>query len=202
MKKILISMLAIVVLVAGSPEKTGYEVGDVAADFKLKNVDGKMISLADFKEAKGFIIIFDCNTCPVSKAYNSRIMALNKKYAPLGFPVVAINPNSAEVVAEESYEEMVKLAKKKGYDFPYLYDESQQVVKTFGATNTPHVFVLQKANDELRVAYIGAIDDSSRSASGVSKKYVENAVDQILAGKPVETTKTKAIGCGVKWKNA
>lgn len=202
MKKILISMLAIVVLVAGSPEKTGYQVGDVAADFKLKNVDGKMISLADFKEAKGFIIIFDCNTCPVSKAYNSRIMALNKKYAPLGFPVVAINPNSAEVVAEESYEEMVKLAKKKGYDFPYLYDESQQVVKTFGATNTPHVFVLQKANNELKVAYIGAIDDSSRSASDVSKKYVESAVDQILAGKPVDTTKTKAIGCGVKWKNA
>lgn len=202
MKKILISMLAIVVLVAGSPEKTGYEVGDVAADFKLKNVDGKMISLADFKEAKGFIVIFDCNTCPISKAYTSRIMALNKKYAPLGFPVVAINPNSPEVVAEESYEEMVKLAKKKGYDFPYLYDESQQVVKTFGATNTPHVFILHKNNNELKVAYIGAIDDSSRSASDVTKKYVENAVDQLLSGKPVETTKTKAIGCGVKWKHA
>ncbi len=201
MKKILISMLAIALFVAGRPEKTGYEVGDVAADFKLKNVDGKMISLADFKEAKGFIIIFDCNTCPVSKAYNSRIMALNKKYAPLGFPVVAINPNSPEVVAEESYEEMVKLAKKKGYDFPYLYDESQQVVKTFGATNTPHVFILHKNNNELKVAYIGAIDDSSRGGADVSKKYVENAVDQLLSGKPVETTKTKAIGCSVKWKH-
>jgi len=202
MKRILISMLAIVALIAASPEKNGYEIGDVAADFKLKNVDGKMISLADFKEAKGFIIVFDCNTCPVSKAYNSRIMALNKKYAPLGFPLIAINPNSPEVSAGESYEEMVKLAKKKGYDFPYLYDESQQVVKTFGATNTPHVFILKKADNELRVAYIGAIDDSSRSASDVTKKYVEEAVDQILAGKPVSTSKTKAIGCGVKWKNA
>lgn len=202
MKKIFISILAILLLAAASPEKNGYDVGDMAADFKLKNVDGKIVSLADFKEAKGFIVIFDCNTCPMSKAYNSRIMALNKKYAPLGFPLVAINPNSAEVSSGESFEEMVKLAKKKGYDFPYLYDESQQVAKAFGASNTPHVFILQKNNADLKVAYIGAIDNSSRSTSDVSKKYVESAIDEILAGKPVTTSKTKAIGCGVKWKNA
>jgi peroxiredoxin len=202
MKKIILSLLALTVLFAGSPIKNGYEVGDVATDFKLKNVDGKTISLADYSSAKGFIVVFDCNTCPVSKAYNSRIIALNKKYAPQDFPLIAINPNSPEVSKGESYEEMVKLAKKKGYDFPYLYDESQQIAKAYGATNTPHVFVLKKTGNELKVAYIGAIDDNSRDAEEASKKYVEQAVDEILAGKPVSVTKTKAIGCGVKWKSA
>jgi len=202
MKRTIFSLLlAVTVLCAFSPIKNGYEVGDTASDFKLKNVDGKMISLADYSSAKGFIIAFDCNTCPVSKAYNSRIIALNKKYASLGFPLIAINPNSAEVSAGESYEEMVKIAKKKGYEFPYLYDESQQIAKEYGATNTPHVFVLKKTGNELKVAYIGAIDDNARDGDGASKKYVEQAIDELLAGKPVTTTKTKAIGCGVKWKN-
>lgn len=203
MKKIILSLLVLTVFFAGSPiKKDGYAVGDNATDFKLKNVDGKMISLADYTSAKGFIVIFDCNTCPVSKAYNSRIIALNKKYSSQNFPLIAINPNSPEVSSGESFEEMVKVAKKKGYDFPYLYDESQQTAKAYGATNTPHVFVLQKTGGELKVAYIGAIDDNSRDADGASKKYVEQAVDEILSGKPVSVTKTKAIGCGVKWKNS
>jgi peroxiredoxin len=201
MKKTILAALALTVLFAFSPEKNGYEVGDTVADFKLKNVDGKMISLANYTSAKGFVVIFDCNTCPVSKAYSSRIIALNEKYASKGFPLIAINPNSPEVSAGESYEEMVKLAKKKGYVFPYLYDESQQTAKLYGATNTPHVFVLKKNGNEVKVAYIGAIDDNSRDAEGVSKKYVEQAIDEILAGKPVSVTKTKAIGCGVKWKS-
>src|SRR5690349_19031211 len=155
MKKVILSLLALTVFFAGSLIKNGYEVGDVATDFKLKNVDGKTVSLADYSAAKGFIVIFDCNTCPVSKAYNSRIIALDKKYASQNFPVIAINPNSPEVASGESFEEMVKIAKKKGYTFPYLYDESQQIARTYGATNTPHVYVLQKTGNELKVAYIG-----------------------------------------------
>lgn len=185
-------------LVMLSPTKSGYEVGDTATDFKLKNVDGKMISLANYSSAKGFIIAFDCNTCPMSKAYNDRILALNKKYSPKGFPLIAINPNSPDLSAGDSFEEMVKYAKKKGYDFPYLYDESQATVKAFGATNTPHVFVLDK---DRKVAYIGAIDDSPRDGSKASHRYVEEAVDNLLAGKAVEITKTKAVGCGVRIKS-
>jgi peroxiredoxin len=184
---------------AGSPAKEGYEIGDTAADFKLKNVDGKMVSLADFKDAKGFIIVFDCNTCPYSKAYNERIIALSKKYASLGFPVIAINPNDPAQSGGDSFDEMVKVAKKKGYDFPYLVDESQSVAKSFGATNTPHAFVLTK---ELKVAYIGAIDDNARKPQEATKHYVEDAVNALLTGKPITTTKVKAIGCGIKWKNA
>jgi peroxiredoxin len=202
MRKTIFSFLAFMVLFAGSPIKNGYEIGDIASDFKLKNVDNKMISLADFKDAKGFIIIFDCNTCPYSKAYNDRIVALSKKYSPLGFPLLAINSNSPEDSPGDSFEEMIKHAKKKGYDFPYLFDESQQVAKSFGATNTPHVFILNKTGKDLKVSYIGTIDDSPRNATSASKKYVEEAVDALLAGKPVGNTKTKAIGCGIKWKNA
>jgi peroxiredoxin len=183
---------------AGAPVSNGYEVGDTASDFKLKNVDGKTVSLADFKNAKGFIVVFDCNTCPYSKAYSERIIALNKKYASLGFPVIAINPNDPTQSEGDSFDEMIKLAKKKGYDFPYLVDESQAVAKSFGATNTPHAFVLTK---ELKVAYIGAIDDNARKPEAATKKYVEEAVDALLAGKSVTTTKVKAIGCGIKWKN-
>jgi peroxiredoxin len=201
MKKLFLFLIS-VALLAFSPAKNGYEVGDTATDFKLKNVDGKMVSLSDFKSAKGFIIAFDCNTCPVSKAYNERIQALNKKYAPQGFPLIAINPNSPDLSSGDSFDEMVRYAKKKGYDFPYLYDESQATVKAFGATNTPHMFVLTKNGDAYKVAYIGAIDDNSRDADDVKTKYVENAVDALIAGKPVATTKTKAVGCGVKLKSA
>lgn len=188
------------VLVAASPVRVGYEVGDTVADFKLKNTNGKMVALSDYKDAKGVIVIFDCNTCPVSKAYNERIIALHDKYAPKGFPVIAIQPNDPTVTAGDSYEEMVKVANKKGYKFAYLDDgETQKTVAAFGATNTPHTFVLKREGNVFKVAYIGAIDDNTRDASAASKKYVEDAVDAILAGKAVSTTKTKAIGCSIKY---
>ena len=179
-----------------------YKLGDTVGEFKLKNVDGKMVSLSDYKSSKGLIVIFDCNTCPYSQAYNDRILLLSKTYASKGFPVVAINANSPEISPGDSFEEMVAQAKEKGYDFPYLVDETQTVAKSFGATNTPHVFVLRNDNASFKVAYIGTIDNNSRDASAASKKYVEEAVNELLANKEVSTSKTKAIGCGIKWKNS
>jgi peroxiredoxin len=201
-RSLFIAAASILLLSAGAPVKSGYDVGDKVADFKLKNVDGKMISLSDYKNAKGVIVIFDCNTCPYSKAYNERIMALNKKYASQGFPVVAIQPNDPAISPGDSFDEMKKLAEKKGYDFPYLFDETQVVSKTFGATNTPHVFLLAKEGADFKVAYIGAIDDNAKDASAVSKRYVEDAIQAITSGQAVTTQKTKAIGCTIKWKNA
>jgi peroxiredoxin len=196
-------MAFLVVLAAAAPKYKGYEVGDTATDFRLKNVDGKMVSLADYKDAKGYIVIFDCNTCPYSKAYNDRIIALNKKYASQGFPVLTINANDPDLSPGDSFEAMKSQAKRKNYDFPYLLDETQEVARAYGATNTPHVFVLNKVNEKtLTVAYIGAIDNNSRDASAVTKKYVEEAVDAILQSKTVPTKKTKAIGCTIKWKNS
>jgi len=190
----------IVVLISGKPLK--YEIGDAVADFRLKNVDGKMVALSDYATAKGAIVIFDCNTCPYSRAYNDRIIALNKKYLEKGFPVITINPNDPQMSPGDSYEEMVSQAKRKKYDFPYLVDESQAVTRSFGATNTPHVFVLQKQGSDFKVAYIGTIDNNSRDASSATKKYVEDAVDALLTGKAVPTQNTKAIGCSIKWKNS
>lgn len=198
-KSLILAALVAAMFVAAKP--AGYGVGDTVADFKLKNVDGKTVSLADFKNAKGAIVIFDCNTCPYSKAYNDRILALSKKYQST-FPVLAINSNSPEVSPGDSFEEMVKYSKSKGYTFPYLFDETQEVARNYGATNTPHVYVLKKEGVAFKVAYIGAIDNNTKDAASADKKYVEEAVNALAAGKAVPTEKTKAIGCTIKWKSA
>ncbi|MCG8389592.1 MAG: thioredoxin family protein [Cytophagales bacterium] len=199
---ILVASLALLVFFAGRPTGSGYEVGDKVKDFSLKSVDGKMVSLADYKTAKGFIVIFDCNTCPFSKAYLNRIKALNDKYADNGFPVIAINSNDSKRSPGDSYKEMVKYAKKNDYQHPYLYDEDQSVATLFGATNTPHVYVLKKTGNEMVVDYIGAIDNNTKDADAADKKYVEDAVDALLKGQKPGVTKTKAIGCTIKWKEA
>jgi peroxiredoxin len=178
---------------------TPYNIGDKVSDFSLQNVNGETVSLSDYT-GKGVIVVFDCNTCPYSKAYNDRIKALNKKYGPQGFPLVAINSNDPTISAGDSFEEMVSQAKRKNYDFPYLVDKTQGVARAFGATNTPHVFVLKRNGNNFEVAYIGAIDNNSRNASQADKKYVEEAVDALLAGQAVPTEKTKAVGCGIQWK--
>jgi peroxiredoxin len=204
MKKIILFLTLITVITLNSftPPSPGYSVGEKASDFKLKNVDGKMVSLADYKDAKGFIVIFTCNHCPFAQAYEQRIIDLQNKYSSKGYPVIAINPNDKDAEPVDSYENMVSRANEKKYPFPYLYDETQEVAKAFGATRTPHVFVLSKKDTDLVVQYIGAIDDNTDDPSAVKTKYVENAVDQLLAGKKVNTNFTKAIGCGIKWKKA
>ncbi len=179
-----------------------YEVGDYATDFNLKNIDGSMVSMAGMKDAKGFIVIFTCNTCPFSKMYEDRIKELSAKYKPKGFPVIAINPNDTNASPGDSFEKMQARAKEKGFNFPYLYDETQATTAAYGATRTPHVFVLSREKEKYRVAYIGAIDNNHKDASLADKKYVEEAVDSLLTGQKVETTFTKAIGCTIKWKDS
>jgi peroxiredoxin len=176
----------------------GYKVGDIATDFKLKNIDDTFVSLSDFPKAKGFIIIFTCNTCPVSKRNEDRILALDKKYKDLGYPVIAINPNNPAVQPGDSFELMKVRAKEKGFTFPYLFDDGQKIYPQYGASATPHTYILQKEKEGLIVKYIGGIDDSSRNESGVKTKFVEDAVDALLAGKLIKVTKTKAIGCSIK----
>lgn len=176
----------------------GYIIGDVATDFSLPNVDGEMVSLADFEDAKGFILIFTCNTCPYSVAYEDRIIALDKAYKSKGYPVIAINPNDPAAIDGDDLADMKVRATEKGFSFPYLQDVGQQVYPQYGATKTPHVFVLQKEVNNNIVRYIGAIDDSSRKPNKVKKRYVEQAVDALLAGKSPSTTTTKAIGCSIK----
>lgn len=176
----------------------GYKIGDVAEDFSLKNIDGKMVSMSDYKDAKGFIITFTCNTCPYAVMYEDRITALNTKYESQGYPVIAIMPNSIEKKPGDALPEMKKRAEEKGFNFPYLIDAAQDVYPKYGATKTPHMFVLQKTKKGNVVKYIGAIDDNYKDASAVTTKYVEEAVDALLNGKEVPQTETKAIGCSIK----
>jgi len=200
MKKLPLSLLVVLATVLFGSKSPTYDLGDDVANFTLKNVDGKMVSLTDYTSSKGVIVIFDCNTCPFSRAYNDRIIALNDRYASKGFPVITINANNPELSPGDSFKEMASRAKKKNYTFPYLVDETQSVAKSFGATNTPHVFVLKNDAQHFKVAYIGTIDNNSRDGSAATKKYVEEAVDALLTDKEVPTAKTKAIGCGIKWK--
>jgi peroxiredoxin len=177
---------------------TGYKVGDIATDFSLKNVDGKKVSLKSLENAKGYIVIFTCNHCPYAMAYEDRIIALDKKYSKKGYPVVAINPNNPELQKDDSFAKMQERAQEKKFDFPYLLDEGQKIYPQYGATKTPHVYVLEKTSKGNVVRYIGAIDDNYEDAKAVKQKYVENAVDALMLGKEVPVKETKAIGCSIK----
>ena len=199
MKKIK-SILLVTVLVATTAftlkTNTGYEVGDAIEDFSLKNVDDTMVSLSNFNNAKGFVLVFTCNMCPYSVANEDRLIALDKKYKEKGYPVIAINPNDPKASKGDSFEDMKVRAKEKGFTFPYLFDEGQKVYPKFGATKTPHVYIVNKNN--MKIEYIGAIDNSSRNPDAVSEKYVENALDALLARKKIGKTNTRAIGCSIK----
>ncbi|WP_372752136.1 thioredoxin family protein [Mariniflexile sp.] len=189
----------------GSPEQTktleemgGYKIGDVATDFTLKNVDGSMFSLANIKNAKGYIVVFTCNECPFAKMYEDRLIELHKAYAPKGYSVVAINPNSPENESE-GYVAMQNRAKEKGFPFVYLVDEGQKIYPQYGAVRTPHVFLLDK---ERKVQYIGTIDDNAKSADDVKVKYLEDAIKALEKGEQPSPNITKAIGCPVKVSRA
>jgi peroxiredoxin len=196
--------IALLVLAAGlitafnTCKSAGYEIGSIATDFSLKNVDNKMVSLKDYKEAKGFIVIFTCNHCPYAIAYEDRIIDLDKKYKKLGYPVIAINPNNPEKQKDDSFEKMKVRAKEKGFTFPYLFDDGQKIYPQYGATKTPHVYVLQKTDKGNVVKYIGAIDDNHSDETAVEQKYVQNAVDALLKNQEVKVKTTKAIGCSIK----
>ena len=195
--KILLAVLTIT-LVSSFVPVDGYKVGDQAADFKLKNVDGTMVSLSDYKGVKGYIVVFTCNTCPYAVMYEQRIIDLHNKYAALGYPVVAINPNDPDVKPGDDFAAMQANAKEKNFPFKYLFDEGQKVYPQFGAQRTPHVYLLD-ANRYVR--YIGAIDNNAQDPSQVTEKYLENAIAALMAGKNPEPAETKAIGCTIKVKS-
>jgi peroxiredoxin len=175
----------------------GYGIGDIATDFSLKGVDGKMYSMSDYSKAKGFIIIFTCNHCPYAVMYEDRINDLSKKYSELGYVLLAINPNDPEVQPKDSYSLMIEKAKEKSFVFPYLFDEGQKVYPIYGATKTPHVYLL---DNKRIVRYIGAIDDNAQDATLVTEKYLENAISSLEKGVKPNPEVTKAIGCSIKTK--
>ncbi|HEY6952931.1 MAG TPA: thioredoxin family protein [Bacteroidota bacterium] len=176
----------------------GLKTGTSAPPFNnLPGTDGKKYSLSSFADKQALVIVFSCNHCPYVQAYEERMIALQRDYSAKGVQLVAINSNETVHYPEDNFEEMVKRAKSKGYNFPYLRDEDQSVADAYGATHTPEFFVFD-AKRHLR--YNGKMDDNYQNPSAVKTNYLRNAVDAILSGRDVAEPETYSIGCTIKWK--
>ena len=201
MKKLMIvlSLFALLIVFQASTIAlvNGYEIGDTVEDFKLQNVDGAWIKFSDYIGEGGAIVIFTCNTCPYAQLYEDRITKMHNELSESGFPVLAINPNDPTMKPGDSFEAMKKRSTDKGFSFPYVFDQTQEVFPKFGAQRTPHVFIV---DNTMKLRYIGAIDDNPQNADAVKTNYVINAVKAIKLGNDPDPLTTKAIGCGIKAK--
>lgn len=174
-------------------------IGEKAPGFELPGVDGMTHSLDALKGAKATIVVFTCNHCPYAVLNEDRLIAVARDYAAKGVAFAAINSNDAGKYPEDSFAEMKKRAAEKRFPFPYLRDEGQDAARAYGATHTPHLFVLDK---DLKLAYTGAVDDDSsyKIRKPVEKPYLRDALDDLIADRPVRAPETHAIGCTIKWK--
>ncbi|HXC63762.1 MAG TPA: thioredoxin family protein [bacterium] len=174
------------------------ELGSKAPDFSLPATDGKTYSLASFQDARALCVVFSCNHCPYVQAYEDRFVALQNDFGAKGFQLLAVNANDAVDYPEDNFEAMQQRAKDKRFNFPYLRDEAQAVAKAYGAVRTPHVFLFDA---ERKLAYVGRIDDSWNAPDKVTRRELAEAVEDLLAGQPVRTPETFAVGCTIKWKD-
>ena len=174
------------------------KIGSSLPAFSLKGADGKTYDTEFFKDKKALVIIFSCNHCPYVQAYEDRIITIQNDYAGKGVAVMAINSNDDIQYGEDSFENMIKRSNEKGFNFPYLRDESQEIAKKFDASHTPEIFVFGEKR-ELR--YHGKIDDNWKEPDRVKSKYLQDALDELLAGKEISVPETFSIGCTIKWKN-
>lgn len=196
-----ISLCIFFLISTTSKAQNTYKLGDVVNDFSLKNIDGKVVSMANYTNVNGFIVVFYSEQCPLSLAYEDRMIALNVKYATKGFQVLAINPNDITTKPNNNFEIMIASAKNKVYTFPYLFDENQEVSAAFGAKSTPQVYLLQNTKKGFILAYTGLIDNDIEDINSFNSiKYVENAVNQLIAGKKITINQTNFMGCPINYK--
>ena len=201
MIKLIWIISASLLFVTDKDSSSGYQIGEFVDDFKLQNVDGKMIALSNYKNKKGCILIFSCNTCPWVKLYESRIIALHNKFDVEGYPVLTVNSNDSKKSPGDSFEQMKLRSKRMGYTFPYLWDQNQKIAIAFAATNTPQVFLLNNVDGKFRLEYVGAIDDNPRDSESVQINFVEQVIEALVDNREIEIKKAKAIGCTIIWKD-
>jgi peroxiredoxin len=170
--------------------------GAKAPDFDLKGVDGKMHSLADYADKKALVVIVSCNHCPTVIEYEDRMIEVQRDYADKGVLLIAINANETDGHPTDSFDHMVQRAKDKGFKFPYLRDDTQDIARALGAVRTPEVFLF---GPDRTLLYHGRIDDNPSNPSAVKRHDLREALDEVLAGKPVSVPKTTPVGCTVKW---
>ncbi len=163
-------------------------------------MDGSYVSLSDYPDAKGFIIIFTCNHCPFAKLYPARLNELNLKYKKMGIPLLAISSTDTIAYEEDTYIKMVEKSNNESFNFPYLYDSQQLVAKNFNAQKTPHAYVIWKEKGIWKIKYKGAIDDNGAEPEKVENNYISRALDQLLNEKEVEIKETKSIGCQIHFR--
>ena len=188
--------LVVVLMAATARCAAKLKIGDPAPTWSaLTGVDDKQHALADYEKAKLVVVVFTCNSCPVAIAYQDRLIALQKDYESKGVQVVAVNSNSPKVQPPDSFDNMKERAKDKGFNFPYLFDETQNVARDYGATCTPHAFVLDR---DRKIVYMGAVDDEMK-ADKVKEPYLRSALDALLEGKKPPKEVTRQFGCGIKW---
>jgi len=178
------------------PTTATLKLGDAAPEFSLPGVDGKTYHLKELVSSRVVCVIFMCNHCPYVKAAIDRIIALQQNYTGKGVQVIGVNSNETGNHPEDSLEHMIRWAKEKWFNFPYLRDESQAVARAYGAERTPHIFLFDQ---QRTLRYTGAIDDNTQDPSKVKRQYLREAIDALLANQPVKEAQTHAIGCSVKW---
>jgi len=178
-------------------ESKPIELGTPCPSFDLLAVDGKRYTRESFAHSKLMVVAFTCNHCPYVQAYEQRLMNLVKAFSPKGVSFIGINANDSKSYPEDSYDGMKERAKKLGFNFHYLWDESQTVAKSFNAACTPEFYVYD-ADRKLR--YHGRLDDNHKDPSAVKERYLESALGALLADQPILTTQTAAMGCSIKWK--
>jgi peroxiredoxin len=176
----------------------GMPVGTPAPPFSLPATDGKTYALADFSSAKALVVVFTCNHCPYAKACEDRLVALQSDYGPRGAALVAINSNDARGYPEDSFENMVVRAKEKGFNFPYLRDDTQEVARAYDAACTPDVFVFGR---DRKLVYNGRIDDNWKEPGKVTRQDLRLVLDAVLAGRAPDLPEVvPSMGCSIKWK--
>jgi peroxiredoxin len=166
-------------------------------DVKMRNVDGKDVTIAAMKGEKGTLVVFTCNHCPWAQRWESRIVELGNSYAKQGIGVIAISSNDPAAFPDDDLVPMQKRAKEKGYGFPYVMDATSDVARAFGATRTPEIFLFDATG---KLVYKGAVDDNAREPEKVTARYLKDALDAVVAGKKIELAETKAFGCTIKYR--
>ncbi len=191
--KPVVCVAVLMALTACRSEAGGVKVGDAAPNWKgIVGIDDRQHGLADYAQAKLVVLVFTCNHCPVAVDYEERLVALHKDYKDKGVQIVAVNVNTMEA---DRLDKMKERAAAKGFQFPYLYDETQAIGRDYGAVKTPQVFVL---GPDRKIVYTGAIDDN-RKVGAVTKHYLRDALEALLAGKKPPEAETTAFGCGIKY---
>ncbi len=175
------------------------KIGDPIVPFRLPGVDGRTHGTDDYATTPILVVIFSCNHCPYVQAWEDRMIAIQRDYLARGVQFLLINSNDPAQYPEDSFEEMQKRASLKGYPFPYLFDETQEVARSYGAERTPEVFVFDR---DRRLRYHGAIDDNYEDPSRVQAHYLRDALDALLSGNPVPVEETRPVGCTVKWRRS